>query len=842
MPRFLGIAVQTDVRCASGSTVAFFRPEDLAECVAVLSPTEPESLTLAVRRSADGAAQLVHGRVVRTCFEDATADREWDLHEAVDGSTDDVLRFTALPIGLRLAGVPYVAADAVTGAPVMDFTAEALTPTEWLTDFVLPALTAAGLSWIAIGTVDATNRFSLAGAWASALEIVRAVADPGRANAEWQLRRNGDTDYKLDLRTAINGSAATLRLHSTTNLLANRRTRSLADVATRVIPRGADASTARTMADHLWRIASVVSGTVLELEDIEGGDGPIAYDDQLNGLYLAALNDPTFASQEVTDSVASSQRVTVADTTGMGAGDWVRLFKGSGENGARVTSLTNPAKAVAPSSGGYGDRAVILDRPEIRGDCNLVPNPWMRDYASASDAPDGWTDTAGTPASRTVAREETIVRDAPYTCRFTTTGTTTLSLETPDIPVWAIDGRRHFAALWFNVQAVPAALDSAIVFELVTDAGALIQEIGRWVRGDDPELDTWLRVEPNVVDLSAITTPVRIRARVGTSSSTTAAAGWDVVFGPALLAESEVPVADIEHSGATKLWQAANAALIERSTVIAGYDVRLVDLEAAEPDAFGDLEVLPGQPVTVVDTELGETVTQRVLEMRPDYLRPGETTVRLGVTPTKAASTLEPGGLDDPDAAPEVGEQATLTVREAWDDENWYVRVAGGPEITVAVDGSAPAAVAPGSYTIERPPENSETQVREYVATGPVGPPVKVKVYVLPRLVPPSAAPAITAVSITNVFAPGDGGGEFDLGITVQNEPTGATYDYFAEVLSGPSISSGSTSDTGLDLADFPVADIEGCALAPGAQLRVRVDMYDGATKVHSKTVTVTAS
>lgn len=629
--RFLGLTIQTDVRCASGAAVAHFPPEDLAACSAVLSPTEPESLTFTIPRDDARAAEVYVGRVVRTTFAGGTDDREWDITAVDDSNAESRLTVTAQPIALRLARVLYVGANSITGAPEPAFDDASAEIADIIDARVIAACDAAGLTWIERGTIDSTALVDLSGEWASALEIVQALAGAGRANGEWQLRRNGDTDYRLDILDAVGSSAATVPIRTRVNLLENRRKRETLDLATRVYPRGSADSLVRTMADHLWRVKTVVDAEWLELEDILGGDGPLLYDDQLNGLYLAVLNSHTFSSQAIADSVAATQRVQVASTAGISVGEWCRVFTGSGAAGARVTSLKNPSAAAALTAGGYGDRARVIDRAAIRGDCNLVPNPWMRDYASATAAPDDWTESVGTPANRTIARESTIVRDtAPYSCRFTTTGTTTLALETPDIRPWATADRRHFCGLWFNVQAVPADLASAVIFELITSGGTLIQELGRWVRGSDPEIDTWIRFAPEVVDLSGITTAVRLRARICRTNSANADSGWDICFGPAMLAESEIAVADIEYSGGTKLWQEANRTLPQVSQIVRGYDLRVLDLARDDQATFSSLELVPGGTVEVTDTDLAETVSLRLVEYRPDYLNPLASQLRVG--------------------------------------------------------------------------------------------------------------------------------------------------------------------------------------------------------------------
>lgn len=837
MPRFLGVEVQTDVRCASGVTVAFFPAADLAVCRAVLSPTEPETLTIAVRRDDPRADELIAGRVLRTRFADATADREWDISEFDDASTDALLGCTARPIGLRMGAALYLIANASTGLPETAFTIVGVNATEAIDTYVLPPLVTAGLSWITRGTVDSTARFDLSGEWATVLEIVRALCDPGRANGEWQLRRNGDTGYLLDIVDAVGGSAAALTLHSSTNLLATRRSQSLLDAATRLFARGSDVAAERTMAAHLWRVKTVVDSEWLELEDIAGGDGPVGFDDQLNGLYLAVMNAATFASQLVADSVASTQRVQVPSTTGITAGEWCRFFKGSTSTGARVTSLQHPTRSALPSAGGLGDRTQLYDVPAVRGDCNLVPNPSMRTWTTPTSPPDGWTVTEGTPANAALARETTIVRDAPYTLRLTTSGSTTLSVETDDVPVWAVSALRHFCAIWFNVQAVPAAVDSAIICEAVTPAGVLIAELGRWVRGSDPALDTWFRFTPDVKDFSGVTTAVRIRLRFGTTTSSTAASGWDVVVGPALVAESEIEVEDIDYSGGTVLWQVVNRALADASAATRELDVRVIDLEADDPDVFSDFEVVPGQDCTVVDDTLAESATQRVVEYRPDYLQPLTSTIRIGVPP-KTFTSLETIPLPPVDEVPEAEEEdlalAWLDVRYTIGTTAYTIEWDGDPDVKVSINGGAYATPSASPFNVSRNAAGGAKKTYMFRA-GPddLDKYASFPVTVDPQESTPSTDPALTGGWCSGGLQPGDGGGEAEITFTHENAPVGWTVDIaISNVSCDSGIFDSSETDTGVTASPHTV----NLALGPGAEFDVLITLRNsGGTELDTR-------
>jgi hypothetical protein len=840
MPRFLGLEIQSDVRCASGARVAFFPATALVACTAVLSPTEPESLTATIQRTDARAAQAIVGRVARTCFSDTAYDREWDIVALADADTDDQLTLTCHPIGLRMARKLYEAADAATGAPVHDFTAVGISATDAVTDYVLPTLAAKGMSWVAAGTIDATNRFDLSGQWASILEIVRAIAEPGRADAEWQLRRNGDTDYKLDLLTQVGASAGTLRIRTGHNLLAHQRSRSALEAVTRVCTRGSDAATPRTMADHLWLVDSKGTdgiGNYIELSDILGGDDPIRYDDQGKDLYVGSFDTHNPTLQLVTATRTSTQRVYMSSTAQFTAGKWCRFFVGSTVNGARVTSLTHPTAVLAPSAGGLGDLAEFLDRPELRGDCNLVPNPWMRDWSNSSNPPDNWTESAGTPANRTRARETTLVREgSPYSFRLTTTGTTTLYIETPDIPVWATSGRRHIPALWFHVVDVPAATTSAIVFELRTAAGTRIAEIGRWVRGDAPVTDTWFRITGAPMDLSSVTSKVRIRAIVTNTSGGAAASGWDVVFAHAMLHEGEVPAEDIEYSGGTRLWQEANRRLAEASSAVRDQDIRLLDLEADDPDVFGSLLITPGQDCELTDAVLAEVTTQRVLELRPDYLRPLESTIRLGRPATTAVRSLAEGPIEP---AEEEEERASLDVRATSNDDEYVITWSGGPTVELSTDGGNTWDPPPASpITVERQSATGYVQYYRFRARSEVvgDPPVEHTVVVERKLYVPAAEPAITGVVITAVSTPCDGGGGFDLDVLAANMPGTETYEGEVDVLENAGGTDTHEAFSGVTPGSLP--ETITVALCAGNSTRIRIRARDGGVVIASYEVT----
>lgn len=836
MSRFLGVEIQSDVRCASGARLAHFAPRALAQANAVLSPTEPEAFVFAVARDAPGVEHIVEGRVARTTFTDTTMDREWDIITLSDGATNAELLVTCAPLSLRLARVIYIGANAADGSPDPRFTGSLLTASEWVDDLVIPAVDAMGMTWVNAGTYDSTVRFPLEGEWASALEIIRALCVPGRANGEWQLRRNGDTDYKVDILNSIGSTAAAFTVRTRVNLLANRRDRSLVDVATRLVPQlSGDEASWRTLAHHLFRIQTVVNGTTLALQAWDLSTGPVGFDDQLNGLYLAVLNSHTFATHLVTDSTQSTQRVVIASTSGMSAGQYVRFFVGSAVNGARVTSLAHPTRVLAPSAGGYGDRAMILPLGELVGASNYVPNPWMRAWTTPANPPDSWAEFATTPANVTFSQILTGTVYADLACFRVqvNTGMTggACYVESPATRVWALADGRYVASAWVKIDAVGTAPDNKMRIQLM-QGSTVRATIGEWVRGSSPDsLGEWVRYVSAPLDLSAITGTLTIRVSVTNGAATPGVfSGWDLRVGPVLLCDSLTGTApnDIEGAPATAAWQAVNRRLAVTSSPTRGYDVAVADLARDDAATFAVYAFTPGGQGTLIDTDLGETVAQRLLEYRPDYLHPLQSSVRLGA-PFDTLSAWQEEVLaltprtPDP-GVPDPPPPASLNISVATTDDEYLITWSGTGTVTVSIDGAAHAAPAASPITVTREAfAGGQSITYAFKSTGAAGD-VQTQTVVVPKkeYVPP-AEPYFSAYDVVVAIPASD---TVEVSWTLANPPGGVDFDIYIDTDLGQS---GSLLG---DAASPGVVTVTGLTSGDGGT--ILIEAYDGATLVAS--------
>jgi hypothetical protein len=394
--------IWSDLQCAGGTRLA--QIPELLRGAAGTGASASESrvvgddhqLTILLPQTSDAAAQLLEGRVIRVDYDDTPTYDEWrivkidEAREVTQGGTA-LLTVTAYwPLvdwGTRGGVVQRTEAD---GTRTADFDLTALTPTQHLTNYIRATLWAEGLTWFDLGTISPTIPVDLSYRGdtprAALGKLQDALAQLSGNSCELQLRRNGTTGYLLDLVAQVGSGATAFALSFGLNSPWLRRHRSTLDQATRVVPLGTPVADRRpTLARARWQVTAV-AGTVVTLADPAGGDGPVGFDDQLNGYYLRTVGGTLTA---ISASSASAQTVTVASATGISVNDLVEVRADS--SGTELTALEAPAAKAT-----YGLATKVLDRPDLPGTVNLLTNPVMRTYTGSSSPPDGWT-AVGSP-------------------------------------------------------------------------------------------------------------------------------------------------------------------------------------------------------------------------------------------------------------------------------------------------------------------------------------------------------------------------------------------------------------------------------------------------------------
>lgn len=633
MPAFVRLEIWSETPVGGGGGVrkAQFDRAALERATLQESLAGTEQLVFAISRTHEDAAELVHGRIVRVVWSDTSYDTEWRISDDQASSGRDdraLLTITAQSMLLDLARAPYYTHDSA-GRPTFDFSATQLTATQWLA-YVVAACQAAPLPYtVSVGTVEFTNTFDLNGDFSTALEIVRAIQQPGRAPGDFRFRRNGTTDYKLDLLTSRGSTASTVRVQAQKNLLACTRQRSLANLGTKIVPRGMQGSATRDLSQTYWKVASVDSGTTATLSDPYGGTGPCAFTDQLKNLYVARLAS-TFSSQQISASNTSHQ-ITVASTAGWSAGDFVRFFTTSGSAGKRLVSLSHPTRVLSPASGGYGPVTRTLAMDAAMGDANLITaNAWLNTWTTAGNAPDGFTRSSS--LSGTWSRDTSVLKIGTYSQKIvvgTTAGTSELTrFYSPTATPYTTSGLRFCASGWYYCDTVSAALQRYVRLRVMKPDLSVSYADGDYL---DPAetVGAWVKISVENVDLSAASAGVVVVLEVSVNNDPNGYAYHTSYFGPMTLSESDVPIEDVLYNGGLAMWQRANTLLATISTPVAGYQLALADLARIDDSDWSDEPLVLGGSLELIDTDLSITTTQRIVELTQNLLAPLDATVQL---------------------------------------------------------------------------------------------------------------------------------------------------------------------------------------------------------------------
>lgn len=581
----------------------------------------------------------------------------------------------------------------------------------------------------------------------------------------------------------------------------------------------------------------------------------------ITGLMVAGayLYRPVGTPMWIQSSAVTNNELTVDALPGpaFAATDVLELWQRC--QGTRLVELADPAAIAA----GRRKLATVTE-PDCSGATNRVVNGDLAAWAGGSgDPPDGFTITSivGTvTCTRITAAEYT--RYGGYSWRLDFAVGASADVYSPLIPIHPVRGAEEVAAaVALLFTRFTGRIPLVVTLYTVTASGvrtALGEAVRVYPRDTTVKVDDRLKAALETWYDAAVTNrPIgTLRDEVlqlGISRPAGAANPACTVYVDALTlvhrsglpATAEGGVRWEFGAAATRMVAAGHDVLLDRASPLVRYRARLL----SPPE-----DAIVGRTVSLRVPALGLTRTVRLVSTREQldalYTRSESETygaleveleryradvarllaTALAATPTPAVPAL-------PSTVP------SLDVRGyEVDGDTWGIAWSGAPQVTVAIDGGAPAAPSTSPITVARNPSTGSPKSYRFVATNGLTQFDKAETVLVPAkaYVPPST-PEITVVDPTITDAPGDGGGTFDLDITVANMPGTETYEYFAEVVSGDPISVGTASDTGLAIGDFAITGITGCAMAPGAQLQVRVDAYDGGDLIATKTVTVTA-
>jgi hypothetical protein len=337
-------------------------------------------------------AQLIERRVLRTVFASPVdADfEEWRITS--DAKTHDtgqgkILEVNAAPIKQDLADDVLIRRLEASGEVRHDFEAPSLTPQRQIEAFILQSLHAEGLTHYQLGTIEPTIPVDMVYKRSTPLaaldQLVDVVAEALGTPCEWQLRRNGTTQYLIDVVAEIGASAPTIQFRTGKNLIGVTEEKDTAEQGTRCYPAGTETEeVAATMANNMWEV-SAVAGDVFTVVDPGGGPGPLIEDDQFGGSGVAECPNQYVrricggTPFEITNTNAATQQIT-APGAGFVIGDRIRFLRD--EDSQQLTFVESPS-AIAV----YGRKVRTLERPDLPETINWVKNPAMRTWGTRED-------------------------------------------------------------------------------------------------------------------------------------------------------------------------------------------------------------------------------------------------------------------------------------------------------------------------------------------------------------------------------------------------------------------------------------------------------------------------
>lgn len=388
MPRAARIELWTALECNSGAREHWIEHVSGNQELA-LDNSDRLVVTISDKSAIwDAVASLQVLKIIRVTTHVGSGSEavyEWRISSISDGegARRDTIRIEGDPILYDLRNA-VIRNDNTGGRPDYNLGGLRLSPSEYIDTYVLPALTDAGIDWVSRGTVDFGDGYNVGVSRATALEMLQELA--AKTGGELRLRRNGSTDYQIDLLESVGSGSITPRVQFGRNLIEITRDQSISGYASRIYAMGKQVdgrSEISTIGYAAWEVSATATGNVVTLVDPGGGPGPVGFDDQLNGKYIYS---PTGASYEVTDSVATADTVTLATAHGLTTGQHVTFFEDA--SNTLTTVLTNPGAETAIA-------VPIVTRvysEDYREERNWVPNAIMYDWATGNTA-DGWLAT-----------------------------------------------------------------------------------------------------------------------------------------------------------------------------------------------------------------------------------------------------------------------------------------------------------------------------------------------------------------------------------------------------------------------------------------------------------------
>lgn len=298
---------------------------------------------------------------------------EWRIsgRERSRGENDGITTIQAVSPLTDLGFVDLIHDESTGGQKFFNLGGIGLTPAQYLETYASPVLERQGSTYAQLGSIDPTDQLDIAWDRWTPLQLAQELRN--RTETELEYARDGSTGYNLNLLNERGSTADTRLLRVGRNLEVLRHKEQLEHLRTVVVPSGMvvpGAIEAAGIGQAAWRVDSYAATTdgdgLVGLTDPSSGAGPIAFNDQLAGLWLLR---PGLATLYEVTSASTTQFVRVASTDAFGGTEQLE-FRASSD-GQYLAELTNPAQA---ASSAYGRILGLLNQAGVRGERNYIRN------------------------------------------------------------------------------------------------------------------------------------------------------------------------------------------------------------------------------------------------------------------------------------------------------------------------------------------------------------------------------------------------------------------------------------------------------------------------------------
>lgn len=253
-----------------------------------------------------------------------------------------------------------------------------LSVAQYIDTYVVDVLQGYGVTWVERGIVDENVKLGLTWDLWTPRQVLQKLAD--ETGLEYDFRRNGATDYRVDMLTEVGSSLGEVLVSDQRNLIQLQRERTREGMYSVVVPVGKKPPKSDEHANigqATWKVTSVQVDTpttgqdTIKLEDRDGGDGPLLEDDQHVGRYLF-LRDGT--TTEILDTTATAGTFVVQTASGTATGDDAMILASA--TGTLLTELRSPSATAS-----FG-RVVNMAEYPSRGERNWCLNPVFGDWSN----------------------------------------------------------------------------------------------------------------------------------------------------------------------------------------------------------------------------------------------------------------------------------------------------------------------------------------------------------------------------------------------------------------------------------------------------------------------------